>query len=449
MLAAVVLLAVVLLAVLAAVELLAVVAAPSVVAASGPEEMSRRGPSAALVLGLLAGVLAAFTVLPTAVPLIAQLRESEQRLALQYASSATHLALWQLAPDGSLPDGVKEQLGVETLTVSDLDGNVVYSEGLEPPHELEDPCTSPTGGSIFLDRATGRTWCASCLVVKDMRIVAATKAREGYVTQVAWFVLSLSLVVGIITALVVLRVLAPLSRMSNAIARVSQGERGVTIPETGLAELDDLVNRVNALARATEAREEAITDRIQVSRQLSRMVAHEVRNPLQSLELLTTLIQDEDDEVERDELAVAIRDEIKNLNAVVLRLLRRDPRQQLQLRRANRSVGKVAEDVVSLYRPEARRRGVVLSADVAPACSAEIDPTLVRRSIENLVVNAMEAVADGTGKVQVNVIEGSEGWVHIEVDDNGPGGGTIGHMKSPMGGARFMARLPIAAREAN
>jgi signal transduction histidine kinase len=103
----------------------------------------------------------------------------------------------------------------------------------------------------------------------------------------------------------------------------------------------------------------------------------------------------------------------------------------------------------------------------------------VSRSIENLVRNAVQAVAETKGgEVYVTVAEESP-WLVITVDDNGPGvdnalasqlfdagvsgrsGGTglglslvkgvleahegyIEFGTSPAGGARFVARLPLA-----
>ena len=101
---------------------------------------------------------------------------------------------------------------------------------------------------------------------------------------------------------------------------------------------------------------------------------------------------------------------------------------------------------------------------------------MLGRALENLVVNALQAVPDRGGEVRLSVFErGDSLW--IAIDDNGPGvdpvlgnsifdtditgkeeghglglaltkavlvahGGSIEYTDSPLGGTRFLARLP-------
>ena len=124
---------------------------------------------------------------------------------------------------------------------------------------------------------------------------------------------------------------------------------------TGLAELDVLVDHLNAAARDMEDRQDTILGRIAVVQEMARMVAHEVRNPLQSIELLTSLIASEQDERERLELANAIHEEIRTLETVVTRLLRESATKgALRLRHQSASVVSLIEQVVALRRPQAQ-----------------------------------------------------------------------------------------------
>ena len=49
-----------------------------------------------------------------------------------------------------------------------------------------------------------------------------------------------------------------------------------------------------------------------------------------------------------------------------------------------------------------------------------IDKTLISRAIENLIINAMQAVPQQGGRIRVTAFE-NESHVCIVVDDNGPG----------------------------
>ena len=247
---------------------------------------------------------------------------------------------------------------------------------------------------------------------------------------------------------------------------------------TGLAELDDLVDRLNAAARSVEDREDTIVGRIQVVQEMARMVAHEIRNPLQSLELLTTLIASEEDDQERQEIARSIRTEVQTLEQVVHRLLRESAaRGALRLRVTSQPVAPLAEQVIALRTPQASSRSVRLTAGPLSWTPAPFDSTLLKRSLENLVLNALQAVPTYTGHIEISVIE-EETHMLIAVDDNGPGvsetlgeqifeprittkeGGTglglalvkgvleahhgdIRYGRSALGGARFEARIPL------
>jgi signal transduction histidine kinase len=287
--------------------------------------------------------------------------------------------------------------------------------------------------------------------------------------------------VGIITALGILRLLGPLSEVSRALARVGAGERGVTVPQTGLAELDELVDRLNAAARSVDDREDAILSRIEVVQEMARIVAHEIRNPLQSLELLTSLVATEEDSAERLEIGQSIHNEIHTLGQVVHRLLRESAvKGSLRLQISTQPVAPLIEQVVALRRPQANGQGVRITIAALSWTEAAFDPALLKRSIENLVLNALQAVPRGVGEVRISVTdEGLHGML-VAVDDNGPGvpeelvdhifepnvthgkkgglgiglalvkgvieahGGYIRYQRSPLGGARFEARIPLA-----
>ncbi|MEM6929805.1 MAG: HAMP domain-containing sensor histidine kinase, partial [Myxococcota bacterium] len=241
---------------------------------------------------------------------------------------------------------------------------------------------------------------------------------------------------------------------------------------------DDLVDRLNAAARSVEDREDTIVGRIQVVQEMARMVAHEIRNPLQSLELLTSLIASEEDDQEREEIAKSIRTEVQTLEQVVHRLLRESAaRGALRLRVTTQPVAPLVEQVIALRTPQANGRSIRLTAGPISWTPAPFDSTLLKRSIENLVLNALQAVPPFTGHVEISVIEEEEHML-IAVDDNGPGvsealgeqvfepqvtgkeGGTglglalvkgvldahhgdIRYGRSPLGGARFEARIPL------
>lgn len=426
----------------------------------------------------MAGALATVAFLPTTVPLIWQIIRYEENAGRNEASVTAFSVHSALVSDRPIAEALRAPSEVASLSVQRGEGDFVSEFG--PP--LPDPVIVEACAQqepIVVPHERRKLWAVACIDRDDVAVVAAVGLNPASPAQQALLlVLSLGLSVGIITALGILRLLRPLSEISGALARVGAGERGVRMSWTGLAELDDLVDRLNAAARSVEDREDTIVGRIQVVQEMARMVAHEIRNPLQSLELLTSLIASEDDDAEREEIAKSIRTEVQTLEQVVHRLLRESAaRGALRLRVTTQPVAPLVEQVIALRTPQANGRSIRLTTGPISWAPAPFDSTLLKRSIENLVLNALQAVPSYTGHVEVSVIEEEE-HVLIAVDDNGPGvseamgdqifepkvtskeGGTglglalvkgvleahhgdIRHGRSALGGARFEARIPL------
>ena len=433
-------------------------------------------------MGVLTGLLAAVTVLPTAVALYVYYSDAERVLAERQSTAAATVGLRMMQDrvkltgmDPSLPPGIRDVLNVDLLYAQDLAGNVFYQEGRETPQVLLDRvCRQEVATLYTIDNVT---MVFACQTTEEYQVITAIKPEQVAIWRITGLVLAMALIVGIVTALGVLRLLTPLSRVSNALKRVSFGERGVRVRPSGLAELDELVNRLNTAARAMEEREDAVSARIQVVQEMARIVAHEIRNPLQSLELLTSLVAAADNPAERAELADSIHVEIRTLDQVVTRLLRRGAGDSLRLIRTHMSLGKVLNQVISVRRLEAESKGIRLEEGQLTPIMTSFDQALIGRSLENLLLNAMQVVPAEGGLVQVSLLE-EQGFAKIVVEDNGPGvdpsiqdhlfevdvsarpggtglglalvkgvieahGGFIEHDRSILGGARFTAYLPV------
>jgi len=330
-------------------------------------------------------------------------------------------------------------------------------------------------------QVAGTLWATNCTVTSTHTIAAGKLPEHRAGSQILYWTFILALIVGIVTALGQASLLRPLTEMSAALERVGRGERGVRLKSTGLAELDDVVDRINDAAEHVEERVDAITARIDIVRDMARLVAHEVRNPLQSLELLTTLIASETEPEERSAIANSIRDEIRALDQVVHRLLKEGANMgALRLRLMRQPVGPLIEHVARVHRLEAARRGVRMSVGLVSQHAVMVDGAMLGRSIENLAKNALQSVSDGTGEVRLSLFEDGP-HLCIACDDNGPGvdpalgdtifesevtgrsaghglglalvravliahGGSIAYSTSPLGGARFLARIPLEER---
>jgi len=154
-------------------------------------------------------------------------------------------------------------------------------------------------------------------------------------------------------------------------------------------------------------------------------LAHEVRNPLNSIALQLSLLERRIAGAEprlRDqlsELAVVIREEIRRLDALVGDFLFFSRTSRIQLQPTD--LDALVDEVTRLLRPEARGAGVTLRRQRAGALlpSLRADPEKLKQVVINLVRNAIEAMPEGGSVALESALR--DGSAVIEVKDNGPG----------------------------
>ncbi|HXA95213.1 MAG TPA: ATP-binding protein [Candidatus Dormibacteraeota bacterium] len=190
------------------------------------------------------------------------------------------------------------------------------------------------------------------------------------------------------------------------------------------------VERLNAeltgtLTRLQAAQEELVeAERMATVGRLSLKVAHEVRNPIAAIELNAELLGDmvqgrvSEDGTEATALIGAIRDQVSALDALTEEYLAfaRFPRPQFEEDSVNEMVTAVAEFV----RPLAARQGITVKVSTDETVPPmEIDRTLLRQAVLNLMKNGIEAAPQG-GALTLTTRQVAE-TVEIAVSDNGPG----------------------------
>jgi len=160
-----------------------------------------------------------------------------------------------------------------------------------------------------------------------------------------------------------------------------------------------------------------------LTRLLARL-AHEIRNPLSSLDIHVQLLEEDLGNLApqlRDQMTSRleiIQGELHRLDSIVAQFLRLAGPSALDLESVE--LKSVIGHVFNLLQPEARVRGIEL---VVPDCKEFppflADPVRLTQAILNLVINAMQAV-DKHGKIEI-VVTRIERDISIEVRDSGPG----------------------------
>jgi signal transduction histidine kinase len=180
-----------------------------------------------------------------------------------------------------------------------------------------------------------------------------------------------------------------------------------------------------ALAELKQAQSRIIqTERMAVLGTFASGLAHEVRNPLNSMALQLSILDRRiakcDPVVGREmsELAAIIREEIQRLDGLVGDFLLFSRVSRVDVRAV--PLREVLDEVVRLLKPEAGAASITLhvtAEGVGP--EAAVEPEKMKQVVINLVRNALEATPPG-GSVRVRSVT-AEGLAVLEVSDDGPG----------------------------
>jgi len=225
------------------------------------------------------------------------------------------------------------------------------------------------------------------------------------------------------------RVTRPIEQLAAGAREVAAGRWGARVEVHSRDEIGQLAEAFNEMTRQlAEQRERLVqTERVAAWRELARRLAHELKNPLFPLQLTVENLQrareqtpEQFDEVFFESTAT-LRAELENLKAIVTRFsdFAKMPPPEFESVDVNESV----RGVVKLFEPQLSTVGrppitpeLYLDENLA---RPQADPILLRRALENLVLNSLDAMpAGGTLTVRTSQHNGS---VRLEVSDTGAG----------------------------
>ncbi len=160
-----------------------------------------------------------------------------------------------------------------------------------------------------------------------------------------------------------------------------------------------------------------------LARLLGRL-AHEIRNPLSSLDIHVQLLEEDLASLApqmREQCTARleiIHGELHRLEGIVERFLRLAGPAGVDLEPVE--IRKILTHVCELLRPEAAARNIEISAQVDESLPPVMaDPVRLTQALLNVVINAIQAVEQkGRVEVSAGVANGS---VSVTVSDNGPG----------------------------
>jgi signal transduction histidine kinase len=258
--------------------------------------------------------------------------------------------------------------------------------------------------------------------VSTQREILRAFSRPYMAAVTGVFILALGLMVYFI-----IRILRPITELSETCTAISRGElKNVNIDDSS-GEIRSLAHTFNTMVGALREKELMEANLRQAQRlsslgNLAAGVAHDIRNPLNAIKLLSSHTLDTLAGMPGAEGSAkhlqTIREEVDRLEEIVSRFLSLAKEREIQPEPV--AVDRLLEACVALLRKDAEERKVRLTADLRAGDTVLLlDPELWRRAVLNVLINALEACPAG-GRVRLFSRITSDDC-EIEVRDDGPG----------------------------
>jgi signal transduction histidine kinase len=181
-------------------------------------------------------------------------------------------------------------------------------------------------------------------------------------------------------------------------------------------------NRMSDRLRELIARESEMRQ-FQSFVRLSAMLTHDLKNSITGLSMLVTNMERQFHRAEfREDAISSLKQATEKLSGLVARLsepvktlsgeYRRTPQSADLIPVIRRVMTASAEPSAAFYK---------IQTELPDTLYALIDADRIERVVENLIVNALEAMGGRGGRLTVTAGEESEGLVFFSVEDSGPG----------------------------
>ncbi|MDT4953441.1 MAG: hypothetical protein QOJ02_1579 [Acidobacteriota bacterium] len=330
------------------------------------------------------------------------------------------------------------------VVILDSAGNVVYHtnaarkyqpvEKAMPPsfRPITDAMNGGQSGWRFYDSIEGDRWLAAYMPVSSLNLSVAVACDYSTAVEslrrTGWISMGLTLLLGLLMAALLW---LSLRRTARSIERVTEGAVAIaggrlderievrSSDETRL--LAETFNAMTDRLREQIARE-AETRQFESFMRLSAVLTHDLKNSILALSLLVSNMEQQFDHEEfRADAMKSLTEATNKLRSLVAKLSEpvRSLSGEFKLPRPvdlipiiKRVLARMAEPSVSLHEVE---------SSLPSSLVAVVDDERIEKVVENLVLNALEAMGMKKGKLRVEAGPAEEGFVFFSVSDTGPG----------------------------
>ena len=284
-------------------------------------------------------------------------------------------------------------------------------------------------GAFYLPVETDKGKHYVIVVLDSANTMAIVFRRQG--RQSVLYTLAVLLAMTALTAIVVWQFTRPIKSLSIAARRVAGGDFSYRVPEMRrrdeMGELTELFNEMTVkLARTRELEAQLYNaEKAVVVSRLASAIAHEIRNPLNYINLTLDHLQtsfapaDQQKQEKFESLTKQLKSEVGRINDRITEFLNYSRPPKLHPEPVN--LEELARDAMRIFEVQTTETGVdarVTTKGPVPQITA--DPDSLHSMLTNLIINGLQAM-DGTGgKIEV-ALSSVDGRARIDVTDSGRG----------------------------
>lgn len=325
-------------------------------------------------------------------------------------------------------EAIDEEGDEDTFDLSELSDGIPIEFELDPTDAgSDDPSLQPgNDGFYFVAKQVvtldnGRSMMITMQLDMDPQTEIVRAFKNRYLLSITTvFILTLFALVYLIW-----RALRPLRDLSDSISEIAKGNLR-TVKATGTSsEILALEETFNSMVDSLKEKE-VVESKLRQAQRLSAIgnlaagVAHDVRNPLNAIKLLSSHALDSLNEG-NDQTAkqlTTIRNEVNRLEDIVSGFLSLAKEEELHFEMA--TIDSILEECLNLIQKDAEMRKVTLVSELrAGDTPLRLDSRKISRAVLNVLINALEACPEG-GRVRLfsRILNDT---CQIEVRDDGPG----------------------------
>ena len=306
-------------------------------------------------------------------------------------------------------------------------GNAPLPEGMTVRHQT----TAGEPGAFYfpVDTTNGRRYVIVVLgSANSLMTIFRRQARQSLL-----YTLAVLLVTTCLTGIVVWRFTRPIKVLSIAARRVAAGDLSFRVPTSErhdeMGELSQLFNDMTVKLGRTRELEAQLynAEKAVVVSRLASAIAHEIRNPLNYINLTldhlrVTFAPDDPQKLAKfDSLTKQLKSEVARINNRITEFLNYSRPGKLELQSLD--LVAVTRDALGIFEVQAAETNVETRVETpgeVPAVMA--DGESLRSALTNLIINSLQAMDGSGGRISIVLSSEDDGRrARIDVTDTGRG----------------------------